>query len=119
MLSKPFRASMRDRPCPGDWIIGPGRPGHRRSVLALVGARTEHSSPKWLDGHHAALHAPALPACAVASADAVHRVACRGLLALASLSRRVAVFLYLFNWLLISRIEVIRLLDIGDCVYLG
>ncbi|MEL5848649.1 MAG: hypothetical protein U7M05_04695, partial [Candidatus Igneacidithiobacillus chanchocoensis] len=37
-----------------------------------------------------ALHAPTLPALAVVSADAVHRVPCRGPLALALLSRRVA-----------------------------
>ena len=90
MLSTPFRASMRERPCAGEWTNEsrpPWSPAYRH---APRWAQTAHSSPKWLDGHHAALHAPTLPALAVVSADAVHRVPCRGLLALASLSRRVA-----------------------------
>ena len=33
MLSRPFRASLRDRPCAADQITGPGRPGHRRVVM--------------------------------------------------------------------------------------
>ena len=39
MLSRPIRASMRDRPCAADQIIGPGRPGHRRTVTPSLGRR--------------------------------------------------------------------------------
>ena len=91
MLSTPFRASMRERPCAGDWTNGPRPPWSPAYRHAPRWAQTAHSSPKWLNGHQAALHAPTLPAVAVVSADAVHRVAYRGLLALASLSRRAAV----------------------------
>ena len=39
VLSRPIRASMRDRPCAADQIIGPGRPGHRRTVTPSLGRR--------------------------------------------------------------------------------
>jgi hypothetical protein len=91
VLSMPFRASLRDRPCAGDWMIVPRTswsPAHRP---ALVGAQTVHASPT--DSTATMRHCTRLHSqpSAVISADAVHRVACRGLLALASLSRRVAV----------------------------
>ncbi|MEY2342237.1 ATP-binding protein [Acidithiobacillus sp. IBUN Pt1247-S3] len=39
VLSKPFRASLRDRPCAADQIIDPSRPGHRRTVTPSLGRR--------------------------------------------------------------------------------
>ena len=80
VLSTPFRASMRERPCAGDWTNGPRPPWSPAYRHAPRWAQTAHSSPKWLNGHQAALHAPTLPAVAVVSADAVHRVALYGCL---------------------------------------
>ncbi|MEY2341383.1 magnesium chelatase domain-containing protein [Acidithiobacillus sp. IBUN Pt1247-S3] len=37
VLSRPFRASLRDRPCAANQIISPGRPGHRRTVTPSLG----------------------------------------------------------------------------------
>lgn len=45
VLSKPFRASMRERPCAGDLIINPGRPGHWRTVTPLMGRRRHTRLP--------------------------------------------------------------------------
>ncbi|MEY2342105.1 hypothetical protein AB4090_08360 [Acidithiobacillus sp. IBUN Pt1247-S3] len=83
------RSALRCRP--DNRPQPPWSSAHRH---ALVGAPSVHSSPKWLDANHAAQHAPALPAYAVASADAVHRVGFWGLLAPASLSWLAAIDLF-------------------------
>ncbi|MEY2343315.1 hypothetical protein AB4090_14590 [Acidithiobacillus sp. IBUN Pt1247-S3] len=91
------RSALRCRP--DNRPQPPWSSAHRH---ALVGAPSVHSSPKWLDANHAAQHAPALPAYAVASADAVHRVGFWGLLAPASLSWLAAIVFALWWTMQIS-----------------
>ena len=45
VLSKPFRASMRDRPCAGDQKIGLGRPSQRRTATPSLGRRRHTRFP--------------------------------------------------------------------------
>ncbi|MEY2343346.1 GAF domain-containing protein [Acidithiobacillus sp. IBUN Pt1247-S3] len=45
VLSRPFRASLRDRPCAADQIIGPSRPGHRHTATPSLGRRRRTRLP--------------------------------------------------------------------------
>jgi hypothetical protein len=45
VLSRPFRASMHDRPCAADQTISPARPGHRRVATPSLRRRRHSQLP--------------------------------------------------------------------------